>query len=294
MSNELQPKELQTLQRIIAAFDGGNLTKAEFVTSFKNVVSLITRVSSKLNLDIEQFRTDFNAIKDDLKTTNKTLFDNAVADAKKTVADAIKKMIVEQDRRLGAMEVKVSQLENGKDADEEAMLIRLTALIPKIEDIESKLPMLGEKIRDSLELLQGKNRLRISAIDGLEEALTEAKKSGKSVGFVGGARGISVYVGGVKKGMINTLNFVAGSGIAISYSKVNGLDRITFTVSGSGVTVETPPEAANGSTTVFTVSAAPKWIVADGTTYYAGAGYSYSSLQVTMDIAPSSFIRAII
>lgn len=42
-------------------------------------------------------------------------------------------------------------------------------LIPTIESIETDLPKLGEQIRDSLELLEGDNRLDASAIKGLKE-----------------------------------------------------------------------------------------------------------------------------
>ncbi len=66
------------------------------------------------------------------------------------------------------------------------------------------------------------------------------------------------------------------------------------TSSGSGVTVETPSGSVNSSNVTFTVTATPKWIVSDGITYFSGAGYSLATLTVTMDVAPSSFIRAII
>lgn len=63
---------------------------------------------------------------------------------------------------------------------------------------------------------------------------------------------------------------------------------------GSGVTVETPTGSVDSSNTSFTVTSEPKWIVSDGVTYFDGAGYSYSSLTVTMTIPPSSYIRAIL
>lgn len=63
----------------------------------------------------------------------------------------------------------------GKDVDESAItkevIKSLTPIIPKIEDIEKDLPKLGEKIRDSLELLKDDNRLDISAIKDLKENL---------------------------------------------------------------------------------------------------------------------------
>jgi hypothetical protein len=64
-------------------------------------------------------------------------------------------------------------------------------------------------------------------------------------------------------------------------------------VSG-GITVETPSGTVNAVNPTFTVTATPKWIVADGITYFEGAGYSLATLTVTMDVPPSQFIRAII
>lgn len=46
---------------------------------------------------------------------------------------------------------------------------RLMQFIPTVEDIENDLPKLGQQIRDSLELLQGDDRLDVSAIKGLKE-----------------------------------------------------------------------------------------------------------------------------
>ena len=65
-------------------------------------------------------------------------------------------------------------------------------------------------------------------------------------------------------------------------------------VSTAGVNVTTPTGTVNGSNITFTVTAEPLWVVADGATYFAGVGYTYSSLTVTMDLAPSIFIRAIL
>lgn len=63
---------------------------------------------------------------------------------------------------------------------------------------------------------------------------------------------------------------------------------------GGGVSVETPVGLVNASNTVYTVTAAPKWVVADGVTYFDGAGYVYAALSITLTIPPSSYIRAIL
>ena len=63
--------------------------------------------------------------------------------------------------------------------------------------------------------------------------------------------------------------------------------------SGGGVTVETPTGAIDSSNVTYAVTATPKWVVSDGVTYFNGAGYSIVGLTITMDIAPSGFIRSI-
>lgn len=55
-----------------------------------------------------------------------------------------------------------------------------------VDKVEADLPSLGDKIRDGLELLSGESRLRIEAINGLEEILEELKKQKLGGGRVGG------------------------------------------------------------------------------------------------------------
>jgi len=134
-------------------------------------------------------------------------------------------------------------------------------------------------------------------ITTLAEELEKAKNVEVRPVEAGAGRGFYVYVDGIKKGIVNTLNFKAGNNMAISHSKVNGLDTITFTASGGGpggIDIETPAESPNASRTAFTVSAEPQYMIADGTTYFDGAGYTYAALTVTFDVPPSQFVRAII
>jgi hypothetical protein len=59
-------------------------------------------------------------------------------------------------------------------------------LIPTIEPLESEIPKYGEAIRDSLELLQGDDRLDKSAIKGLDEELASIKtRSTGSAALIG-------------------------------------------------------------------------------------------------------------
>lgn len=90
---------------------------------------------------------------------------------------------------------------------------------------------------------------------------------------------------------VDSIDFV-GSGV--SASTVGNNVTANITSGGAGSTVETPTGTVDGVNTVFTVSAQPAYVISDGVTYFSGAGYTYGALTITMNIAPSSYIRAII
>ena len=71
--------------------------------------------------------------------------------------------------------------QDGKDADEQAIInaVQSKIKVPAIEEIEKDLPKLGTSIRDSLELLQGDDRLEMSAIKGLDDKLKEVETASK-------------------------------------------------------------------------------------------------------------------
>lgn len=63
-------------------------------------------------------------------------------------------------------------------------------LIPTIEPLDQEIPKYGEAVRDSLELLQGEERLDKSAIKGLDEEFSRLEKK------------ISTSGGGASRGMV--------------------------------------------------------------------------------------------
>lgn len=299
-AGDLTQKDIEALRSLSEFFgrlNGDTITKKDFIAAFEEVVRVVLNVESKIVAGNKAERDALLVETDRLKKLTKSDFESYKSDALAKIGSALASLHAEAQKKLEDMQATVDLLENGKDADEERMLSELMAAIPTLDDIMKQLPAAGTAIRDALELLQGDDRLDVTAIRGLDKVLADAQKSGKKVEVRGGGtRGFFIYIGGVKKGIVNSLNFVGGSGVSLSYSKVNGLDTLTINASGSGISVETPPETVDASTTVFTVSAQPQWIVSDGTTIYEGAGYSYSSGtgKVTLDLAPSSFIRAII
>lgn len=112
-------------------------------------------------------------------------------------------------------------------------------------------------------------------ITNIVESILSQKFAAKKKGWFGGGGGGDL-IG-------------AGDGVTIT---VNAIGRKMISASGGG-TVSTPTGTVDGSNTSFTVSGTPKWIVADGITYYENAGYTLSGSTITMDIPPSQYIRAV-
>ncbi len=110
-----------------------------------------------------------------------------------------------------------------------------------------------EVIRDKLESLQGDERLDASAIKGLEN--TKVDKQG-NIQVIGGQSGVRLFVEGIKKGLVKTLNIKAGANTTVAHSVVNGLDTIIITSTGGGSSTfytETPTGVIDSSNVTYTV-----------------------------------------
>lgn len=248
-----------------------SLTKEDFLDSFKNVIELVLRIERDLtgkigtafsvqNQDIadalktlEPYKREFQRAINDAMAANDTTFAGVRQRAIESIDGLFNRMrlnerlntaLNEYAAKAIELEQKIAQIPNTAQLAKEA-----AALVHLLDPIE---------MRDGLESLPGGQKLAISAIEGLVEALDEiGKRLKKQVQFYAG---------------------VGGS---------------TSTSTGTGVTVETPTGTVDAVNVTFTVSAQPQWVVADGTTYYENAGYTYAALTITMSIAPSQYIRAI-
>lgn len=171
--------------------------------------------------------------------------------------------------------------ENGKDADEEAI----------VKKIEGNIPALGERIRDSLELLEGENRLDAKAIKNLPQ-MTQTVireqmhvggfetpiKAGSNITVAKDASGAYVITGsasggghtiqdeGINLTQRTKLNFV-GAGVTVTDDSGNDATVVTISTS-AGAGYQAPTSGSvDGSNTVFTWAVAPNAICVDGVVY---------------------------
>lgn len=100
----------------------------------------------------------------------------------------------------------------------------IKSLIPTIEQLEQKIPVLGEPIRDSLELLEGEDRLDAKAIKGLEKFIKEGKtvEYNKALGLY---QLVDVNVSGLTTGQV--LKWNGSQWIAANDNDVQNLQQVT-------------------------------------------------------------------
>lgn len=143
------------------------------------------------------------------------------------------------------------------------------------------------QVRDKLETLKGSDRLRKDAIDGLDDIEKRLNETAPRGVFIGPSRGAYLYIDGVKKGLVNTLNIIPGSGVTVSYNRASGRNDITISATGVGgsFSILTATGTVDDSNTAFTFISKPSIIIVNGASYQENHGWSWNSgtLTATLD-----------
>ena len=298
----MQP-HTQSLQALVKALEGFTLTREAFLKAFREVVQhqkvveakLVTHVDEKTKQElvkIEALRGEFEQVIEQVKSESDSnlstlkrktleLVDNffAKSDVKKKLEEANiqqQAMLTEVSSLVVQLNEKLATLKNGDngrdgiDADEERIITEVLASLnlpnkeEMIASVENNLPTLGLRIRDAMELLPEGDKLEMSAIEGLEEALKEIKAI-RAPGFGGGSAGDSSINVSLQRmvqtvtptGDIDSANkvYTTPTDINIVFSfAINGMfiHDAEYTISGNTITFTTAlPSALSG--TSFTI-----------------------------------------
>lgn len=147
-------------------------------------------------------------------------------------------------------------------------------------------PDMAEDIRNKLELLTGDERLDKSAIRGLD-TLEADLQAAKSVRVLAGRSLLQLQVDGKKKGAIQYLNLVAGSGVTLTYDSSNGRNDIVINADGGGEGGSFSVIAVSGtiddSNVSFTAASTPTVVVVNGASYRDGHGCTITGTAITLD-----------
>lgn len=167
---------------------------------------------------------------------------------------------------------------DGKTPTPQELLKLITPLIP-----ESIPGLPGKDGRNGRDGNDGKNAPIITIEDIVKEVTKSLPENKPEKGKIDQRW----HGGGLSR--VSTDSTLTGNGTPSSPLSV---------ISGGGVTVETPAGSLYNQSTglggiTFTVTHIPKWIVGDGATFFENAGYTISSLTVTMTNPVTQYIRNI-
>jgi len=190
--------------------DKEHLTKSDFVEHFRGVVNQIKKLEAKNAKEIEEINKSLIALFNKSKNDNSIQLKNEMEKNAGMLAKKIDLFDVRIRGIISKAEQKLKEVKDGEDADEELILDRLVERIhiPKIEELESNIPKLGVPIRDSLELLQGNERLDASAVKGLEELIKKLSPGRQNFGGAAGSIRTRYVDDETPSGSVNGVNKV--------------------------------------------------------------------------------------
>lgn len=149
-------------------------------------------------------------------------------------------------------------------------------------------------IRDLLEsIVSSEDKLDKSAVKGIdtiENDIKEIRTNIKSIELRPTGRGTSVgiqlYVDGVRKGRVSTINLVAGSGITLTHA-ISGQrnDILIDSTGGGGFTELAITGTIDDSNVTFTAASEPTYLIINGAMYKKTGGaitWSYSVGNITL------------
>ena len=178
----------QSLQRINAEVDTSVVSLKKRIVDAISTLFMKSSINKKLSILVDKH----NVLIDEHNARTK--------EVKKLLASVMKKVDDVRDGEDG------SDGDDGKDADEEKIIEQVLANI----EIPTAKELSADDIADSLETLKGKGRLKVSAIEGLEDRLEQRPLLGKRGGGTS-AMGVKYALGRIVKsetpsGLLNGSN----------------------------------------------------------------------------------------
>ena len=243
---------------ILKSIDNESALK-EMLKSFEMFMEIAKQTRDMTETEIENLRVMFNEAINEARNNNSEQFATLKARILSALEEKTKDIKEKNAKQIIKLETRVQLLEEEERLDKDEIINETLSKIPPQEKLE---PETSDSIKEKL-LQTG---IEIEDVNKLPERLKELESRGQ-VRVGGGSKGIQLYVEGVKKGLAQYIDIVAGSNVTVSDNVVNGLHTITIaSTGGSGFTQLSATETPDGSRTQFTFATAtaqPSFIVMD-------------------------------
>lgn len=261
----MEDKNLQLLAGLLESLDSKS-TLDEVVKSFEVVIEFVRKSHDLTERELENLRQMFVQAVDEMKSGNREHFEAQKARFKAYCESEMSKIVKISEKKIREIDEKLAEVKDGDDADEERVIAKVTEnVLAKIPPVTEQLLETGDTIIDKVNTSEKK--INKERVEGLGEEFERINRGISSIPRGGGKTGIQTYVNGVKKGLIQYIDIVQGSGMTVSSQLTNGLLTLTLVSSGgAGFTQLSATETPDGSRTQFTfatASAQPSFIVVD-------------------------------
>ena len=250
------PQEKNMKQEILLNMLEDSMTKTEVLEIAEKLSKHVKKIEERNIQDVQEINKALNGVLSDLKNTTTNDIESLKKELRSTVLSEIQRANSEHGNKMSEVEEKLSRIRDGKDADEDSILERLSEMIkiPTIEELKDDLPIMGSEVRDALELLPEEDengedqRLDASAIKGLKEFFIELfgeQSSGKTLsGGVQQPRFIDYEdLTGTKNGTnkVFTINLTPSPATSLKVYRNGQRLKLTtdYTVSGKTITLVT-------------------------------------------------------
>jgi len=235
--------KLKKLEEMLKLLNEG-LTREEFLDAFKKVLEIIVQIKNRNEQAVEMVEKTYSNLLGKVDTEKTSTLAEIRNEAKKKLDELLKT----SQEKFWSLDL------NFSTQKEQIIAEALTRIIfPEHKETEFQ----PEELRDKLEILKGKERLDIKAIDGLDELIKELEdkivKSRKlgGGGFNYGTMNIHFLDDITPTGLVNGINkdFVLphapSPASSLKVYKSGARQRITedYTLSGLIITFNTAPQA---------------------------------------------------
>lgn len=213
--------DFEKLQALVEHFiEDSKATKEEYFVFFESFLKLVKDLREKNKLEMDNWRDEVHIVAEKIVKGN----DSQIASLKELAMKEILDASLKVDAKIATVKDGSPGLP-GKDIKLEDVLVSVLEKLPKKEEIIQEIPILGEKVRDSLELLSGDERLDAKAIKGLPE-LEKKVSENTRVGW--GAHPLVIQEDGeVRDKVARILNF-KGPGLSSVVRNADGTIDITI------------------------------------------------------------------
>lgn len=187
------------LKRIKQAFDPDSMTTEDFVKAFEMVIEFVQKTYTVTQEEVEKLQSMFVEAVNELKVNNQEHSASTKARVMAYCEEEMKKMMASHEKMMQKCDDKLSDIKDGKDADEERVIEEVIARLDEREANEPEEP--EETPREVADFLnQEAEIIEQETIIGLVKRLREledaiARKSTTNVigGATGGGRLVKVH-----------------------------------------------------------------------------------------------------